>query len=114
VLHAENRASREVCEHRVPVERAAEREPQNEAAVGREPVSLVAASPQCPRRLAKRLLAGAVELAKAAEAGGEGDLGDRQIGVVEQPARVVDPRRARKAVWRHAEVLDEEAAEVPR
>ena len=92
MLHAWDRASGEVCDQRVPVERTVEREPQDEAAVGREPVRLAAASPQHPRRLAKRRLAGAIELAKAPEAGGEGDLGDRQIGVVEQPARVVDPR----------------------
>src|SRR5262249_60427653 len=42
VLHAGDRASRKVCEQRIPVERAAKREPQNEAAVGREPVRLTA------------------------------------------------------------------------
>ena len=68
---------------------------------------------QLARRLAEDLLAGAVELAQAAEAGGEGDLGDGQVGVVEQPAGEMHPRRARQPVGRHAHVRDEESAQVP-
>ena len=104
MLDAGDRAGREVRDHRLPVERAAEREPEQEAAVGDEPVRLAAAGAQAARRLAEDVPARAVQLAQAAEAGRERDLGDGQVGVVEEPAGEVHPGRARQPVGRHAEV----------
>ena len=113
MLDAGDGTGREVGGHRLPVEEAAEGETQEEAAVGGEAVGLAAPGAQLARRLAEDLLARAVELAQAAEAGGESDLGDGQVGVVEQPAGEVHPRRARQPVGRHADVRVEESAQMP-
>ena len=76
MLDAGDGTVREVGGHRLPVEGAAEGQTQEQAAVGGEAVGLAAPGTQLARRLAEDLLAGAVELAQAAEAGREGDLGD--------------------------------------
>ncbi len=44
--------------------------------------------------------------------GGEGDVGDGQVGVVEQAAGEVGPAGAGQRVGRHAQVLGEQAPEV--
>ena len=95
-----------------PVERAAVREAQEQAAVRDETIRLATAGPQLAGRLAEDLLAGTVELAQAAEPGRERDLGHGQVGVVEEPTREVDPGRARQPVRRHAQLLLEEPAQV--
>ena len=111
-LDAGNRAGGEVRGQVRPVERAAVREAQEQAAVRDEPIRLAAAGAQLAGRLAEDVLAGTVELAQAAEAGRERDLGHGQVGVVEEPPREVDPGRARQPVRRHAQLLLEEPAQV--
>ena len=64
-------------EQRGPVQRRAEREAQGQAAVGRQPVGLAPPGPQLLGGRPERVLHGPVELADAAEAGGEGDVGER-------------------------------------
>ena len=113
VLDARDGAGCEVGDERLPVEGAAEGETQEQAPVRGETVGLAAPGAQLARRLAEDLHAGPVELAQAAEAGGEGDLGNGQVGVVEQPAGEMHPRRARQPVGRHANVCDEESSQVP-
>ena len=113
MLDARDGTGREVGGDRLPVEGAAEGQPQEQAAVGDEPVGLAAPRAQLARRLPEDLLAGPVELAQAAEAGREGDLGDGEVGVVEQAAGEMHPRRACQPVGGHADVRDEEAAQVP-
>jgi len=50
---------------------------------------------QVGRRRAEHLAHGSVELAQAAESGGEGDVQDCEVGVVEQaPGEVRPPDRA--------------------
>jgi hypothetical protein len=113
VLDARDRTGGEVRAHSLPVKWTVERESQEEAAVGGEPVGFAAASAQHARRLPEELPAGAVELAQAPEAGHEGDLCDREVGVVQQPTGEVHPRRPRQPVGRHPEVVGEEAPKVP-
>jgi hypothetical protein len=112
VLDAWDRARREIGDHRVPVERATERQPKQQAPVGDQPVRLAALLAQHPRRRPEDVAARPVELAQAAEAGGEGDLGDRQIGIVEEATSEVGARRARQSVWRHPQVSGEQPAQV--
>jgi hypothetical protein len=114
VLDAWGRSRRQVGHRRVPVERAGKRQPQQQAAVRDQPVGLAALGAQHVGRRPGHLLAGAVELAQAPEAHREGDLGDGEIGVVEQPAGEVRPCRARQPVGRHAQVGHEQATQMPR
>src|SRR5262249_56832383 len=99
---------------RGPVGGAGVREPQQQPTVGDEPIGLAAAGAKRAGRLAEDVAAGSVELAQAAEAGRERDLGHAQIRVVEQPSREVDTGRAGEPVGRHAEMRAEQAAEVSR
>ena len=89
-----------------------ERQPQREPAVRDEPVGLSPPRAQRTRRRAEDVAARAVELTQASEARRERDLGDREIGVVEKPAREMRARRARQAVRRHAELGGEEPAQM--
>jgi hypothetical protein len=109
LLDARDRIRGEVREQCLPIERAAERQPEEEAAVRDEAVGLAAPCAQRARRFAKRLAARTVELPKAAEAGRVGDLCDGQIGVVEQLTCEVDARRARETVGGDAEVFGEQS-----
>ena len=112
LLDAGDGACREVGGHRVPVERAAERKAQQQAPVGDQTVGFPAPRAKLARRLPEDLATRAVELAQAAEARGVGDLGDREIGVVEQPPREVRPGRARQPVGGDSHVRLEQASKV--
>jgi hypothetical protein len=68
LLDAGNRPGREEGDHRVPVERPVEREPQHETAVGNEAVGCASPRPQLAWRHSEQVTAGAVELAHAPEA----------------------------------------------
>src|SRR5262245_35935044 len=109
-LDSGNRMLGEVIERRAPVELAEEGEPQRQAAVGDEPIDLAPTSTQGSRRVAEDVAARAVELSQAAEARGERDLGDAQVGVVEQAPRKMDAGRASEPVGGDAEMEREEAA----
>lgn len=112
VLDSRNGSRGEVGGHRVPVERSTERQPQRKAAVRHEAVRLAALGTQHTGRRAEDVPAGAVELAQAPEAGRVGDLGDRQIGVIQEPTSEVRPRGTGQPVGRHSEVSHEEATQV--
>ena len=86
-----------------PSRAAAEGQPQGEAAVGDEAVGDPPPGPQLTGRGPEHLLAGPIELADAAEAGREGDVGDRQIRVVEQSAGEMGPAGAGELVRSHPE-----------
>jgi hypothetical protein len=113
VLDAGDRAGAQHAEHRVPRERGLERHPEREAAVGHQPVLDPATGPQLTGGSPEHFLAGAVELADAAEPGGEGQLGDRQVGVVEQTAGEMHPGGAGELVRGQAQVLAEQPSELP-
>jgi hypothetical protein len=112
LFDARDRTSSEVGEHGLPVECAMDREAQEQAAVRNEPIRFSAPCAECPRRLSKHFAAGAVELTHTAKARREGDLGNGQIGVVEEATGEVDPSAACKPVRRHPEVRREEAAKM--
>ena len=86
VLDAGDGPRREEVEQRVPGERRPVREPQLEAAVGDEPVRVTPAGPQFLRGEVEHLLHDPVQLAHRLKARRRADLGDREVGVVEQPA----------------------------
>ncbi len=67
---------------------------------------------QVARRRAERGLEHVVELAHRAEAGGEGHLGQRQTGLVDQPPCEVGPARARHRQRRGSDVLQEQPPQV--
>jgi hypothetical protein len=96
------------------VQRRGERQPHHQAAVGGEPVRAAAAVAQLDRRGPEDQPHLPVELAEAAEPGRERHVGDRQVGVVEQPAGEVRPPRAGELVRRHAEVLVEQPPQMAR
>jgi hypothetical protein len=56
----------------------------------------------------------AVELAKAAEPGREGHLGDRQVGVVQQAPGEMRPPRASELIRRHPEMVVEQPPQMTR
>src|SRR5262245_38340076 len=97
----------EVGEHSVPIELPDETEAQQKPTVRDEAIGLSSPCAQRSRRVSKDVLAGTVELAQAAEAGGKGDLRHRQIGVVEQSPREMHARRAGEPVGSDTEVNDE-------
>jgi hypothetical protein len=113
VLDTRDCLSGEAADHRFPVQRAVEGEPQSQAAVGHEPVALAAARAQHARCGLEDLLAGTVELPQASEARCVGDLGDREVGVVEKATSKMRTCRSRQTVGRDAQVDSEEAAKVP-
>ena len=89
-----------------------ERQPEDEAAVGHEPIAPAPAGAQLGGRGAEDLLAGPVELAQAAEPARPGDVGDREIGVVEEPPGEVRAVAASQTVGRGADVLGEQPPQV--
>jgi hypothetical protein len=103
----------EVGQDRGPVERALEWQAQQQATVGHQPVGLAASGAQHLGRGPEHLLARPVELAQAPEPGREGDLGDGEVGVVQQPASEMGPCRAGQPIGRHPEMGGEQATEMP-
>jgi hypothetical protein len=89
-----------------------ERQPQEKPAVRNETIRKAPAGPQHARRHPEDVPAGAVQLADASEARCEGDLQNGEVGVVEQAAGEVSPRRPCQAVRRHPDVGPEEPAQV--
>jgi hypothetical protein len=114
VLDAGDCPCGEVGGHRFPVQWAHERKAQQQASVGDQAVCLPAPCAKLARRLAEYLAARAVELPQAPEACGVGDLGDREVGVVEQPAGEMCAGRARQPVRGHSHMCLEQASKVPR
>jgi hypothetical protein len=112
VLDARDRASGEIAEHRVPVERPDERQPQGDAAVRDETVAGPAAGAKLAGGSAEHLPAGAVELTDAAETCSERDVSDREVGVIEEPASEVRSARASELVRRDPQMLLEQPAQM--
>lgn len=112
VLHAGDRPPAEVAQHGVPVEEPLEREPQRQPAVGHQPVRRPTTRPQLARRGAEGLTARPVELAEAPEARSEGDLGDREIGVVEEPSGEMGTEGSSQGIGRDAQAGREQPVEV--
>jgi len=109
-----DRAGAEVAEHQLPIQRSTMREAQGEAAVGHQTVADPATGAQVARRRPEYLKTGAIELADAAEPGRGADLGDGQVGVVEQAASEVRPAGARELVGGDTEMLVEQPPQMPR
>ena len=87
----------EVGEQGGPVQGPREGQAQAEAAVGDQPVGNPAARPAGRSGRPGTRPAGPVELADAAEPGGEGDVGHGEVGVVEEAAGEVGPARSGRA-----------------
>jgi hypothetical protein len=69
---------------------------------------------QVGRRRAEHLPHGPVELAPAAEPSGESDVGDGEVGVVEEPPGEVRAPGPRQLIRGHSQVGDEQPAKMPR
>jgi hypothetical protein len=98
----------------VPVVAGQDRQPQREPAVGDEPVSAVPAVAELGRRRAEHLPHGPVELPQTPEPGGEGDVEDREVGVVQEATGEVRPPGPSQLVGACPQVLEEQSAQVPR
>ena len=84
LLDAGHGGRREVAEEVVGVERRAERQPQRERARRRPPARPLRPAPAARSGRGEDLPHGVVERADAGEAGGEGDVGHRQVGGLDQ------------------------------
>jgi peptide/nickel transport system ATP-binding protein len=112
VLNPGDAAGLHIPEHRGPVERRLEGNPQGDAAVGHEPVADPAPGAQFAGGGAEHLTAGPVELPDAAESRGKSGIGDGQVSVIEQPARKVQPGRSGELIRSQAQALHEQPAQV--
>ncbi len=111
LLHAGHGAGSQERQHARGVERRPVRQPQT------HPTALGArrtrpAPAQLARRQREHLADRVVELAHAREAGGEGDIGDRQGGGLEQYARGLGAAGARQLERPGAEVVHEPPVQV--
>jgi hypothetical protein len=109
-LDARGGAAGEEAEHRGPRQRRPVGQADDELA-GRRRVA--APPPQLGRRGAEGRADRVVELPQAAEPGSERELGHGQIRLVQEPPREVHAPRARHLCRRGAQVLHEEAPELP-
>jgi hypothetical protein len=83
-------------------------------AVGGELVGAVPATAQVGRRRAEHLPHGPVELAQAAEPGGESDVQDGEVGVVEEPPGEVRAPGPGQLTRAHPQVRQKQPAKMPR
>jgi hypothetical protein len=90
-----------------------EGKPKQQAPVGDQPVALATASPELVRRGAEQVTARSIQLPHASEARREGDLGDREVGIIQQPPGEVGSARPGDLIGRHPQVLLEQTAQVP-
>ena len=100
--------------HRVPVIAGHDRQAQGKPAVGGEPVGAVPAIAQVGRRRAEHVLHGPVELAQAAEPGGESDVHHGEVGVVEEPPGEVRAPGPGQLIRAHPQMPEEQPAKMPR
>ena len=103
---------RQVAEHRGEVERAGKAEPEAQPAVGHQSVGRTPPGAELARGGTEDVGDGPVELAEAAEARGERDLRDGEIGVIEQPPGEVRPARARELGGSDPDLIVKEPAQV--
>ena len=83
-LDPRDRAPAQEVQHRRPIVRRVIAQQQRDLAARPGRHVFGARAPQCARRAAEQRLKRLVEAADAAEAGGEGDLGHRQLGLVDE------------------------------
>jgi hypothetical protein len=112
LLYTLDRSSREVPEHRGPIERGPEGQPKHQSAVSDQSVALASAGPKLPRGGMEHITARPIHLPDAAEAGCERDVRDREVRVIEQPAGEMGSARSRQLIGGDAEMLEEQSAEV--
>jgi hypothetical protein len=119
-LDARQRAQAEEVEHRGGVEGLPAGEPEPDGLRGW--LALVAPAqrrarrprPQPARRVCERLAHGVVALAHAGEAGGEGHVGDKEIGRLEQDARRLAALRPGEGERASAHLGRDEAVQLAR
>ena len=113
-LHARRGAHREEIAQVIPIVGRPIGEGERHLVTGsaqRRPAALAA---QLPRRPAIGVAEGIVEPAEAPEPGGERNLRHRQIALIDQPLREMQPARLGDRQRRSADMLQEEPIEVPR
>ena len=69
---------------------------------------------QVGRRRAEHLPHGPVELAQAAESGGESDVQDCEVGVVEEAPGEMRPPGPGQLIRAHPQVPEKQPAKIPR
>jgi hypothetical protein len=113
-FHARHGAVGEERDDAVPVERRLEREPHGQPAVRGEPVGSTPTATKLAGRGPEHLAHGAIELAEAPKPGRERNIGDGQLGIVQEPAGEVGTTGPSQLIGSHAEVVVEQAPKMPR
>ena len=115
-LDAGDRARLAVLEHAGEVVRARVRQAHCQRRLARRPRARLRVARRVADRIgraAERARDGGTQPAGAAEAGGVREVFERQVGLVEQPAREVDALAHQHRARRGAQVLGEQPPEVP-
>jgi hypothetical protein len=112
-FHTGSRPRPEKSHQGGPVEGRTIKEPHHELAALRRHGGLVAETSQIGRRLAGDCSHSMVELAKALESGVQRNLRHGHIGLFNQVSSKMNSMSARDLYRRHAEVLDEQAPQLP-
>ena len=98
----------------LPLERRVEGQAERQSTIRDQPITLTTALAQITRRSTEDVPHRSVEVPDTAEAGREGDLCDRQVGIVEQAPREMCATGMSELRRRDTDVFCEQSSEVTR
>jgi hypothetical protein len=114
VLDSGDGTTGEMRDHRVPVERSVERQPQRKTPIGDEPISPASLRPQFGWGRSEHPLHHSVHLTYASKARRIRNVRDAEIGVIQKSSREMRPARTGQIGWGYSKMLMEQSSKVSR